>query len=170
VIAKNIRHRLRLYRLLWQLARRHDVLIERDVTVKYIDSIRIGVHCTLQSGVYLYGSRRGLPVVFGDFVAIGPGCALLGEGGFEIGRYTHFGPHVVLTTQYGDASAERMQPEAALKYAPVAIGEGCWIGAGAVILPGVSLGAACIVEPNSVVFGAWPAGSRLRGNPARRVG
>jgi acetyltransferase-like isoleucine patch superfamily enzyme len=169
VIAKNIRHRLRLYGLLWRFARRHDVLIERAVTVKYIDAISVGRHCTLQSGVYLYGSRRGLPVVFGDYVAIGAGCKLLGEAGFEIGDYTHFGPNVVLTTQYGDASAERMKAEASLKYAPVKVGAGCWVGAGSVILPGASLGDGCIVEPNSVVFGSWPAGTRLRGNPARRA-
>lgn len=167
MIRKNFLHRLRL---VWQviiLMRRFDVLVEKAVTVKYVESIRIGCHCTLQSGVYLYGSRSGNIVSFGDYVAVGGGSMLLGEGGLTIGDFTHLGPRVVVTTQYGDSSAERMQPNAELKYAPVKIGRGCWIGAGSVIMPGSSLGDGCIVTPNSVVFGVWRPGTALSGNPAR---
>jgi maltose O-acetyltransferase len=167
MILKNLGHRLRLAWQVLLLMRRYDVLVEKAVTVKYVDSIRIGRHCTLQSGVYVYGSRSGKAVVFGDYVAIGGGGMLLGEGGLSIGDYTHLGPRVVVTTQYGDSSAERLQAEAVLKYAPVKLGRGCWIGAGSVIMPGSSLGDGCIVAPNSVVFGAWRAGSVLAGNPAR---
>jgi acetyltransferase-like isoleucine patch superfamily enzyme len=167
MIRKNLLHRLRLF---WQVAvlvRRFDVLVEKAVTVKYVESIRIGCHCTLQSGVYLYGSRSGNTVTFGNYVAIGGGGMLLGEGGLTIGDFTHLGPRVVITTQYGDSGAERMQPHAALKYAPVKLGRGCWIGAGSVIMPGSNLGDGCIVTPNSVVFGMWRAGTVLSGNPAR---
>ncbi len=167
MILKNLRHRLRLAWQVFLLMRRHDVLVEKAVTVKYVDSIRIGRHCTLQSGVYLYGSRSGNTVAFGDYVAIGGGGILLGEGGLSISDYTHLGPRVVITTQYGDSSAERMQADAVLKYAPVKLGRGCWVGAGSVIMPGSNLGDGCVVAPNSVVFGTWPAGTVLGGNPAR---
>lgn len=167
MIRKNLLHRLRLF---WQVAvliRRFDVLIEKAVTVKYVESMRIGCHCTLQSGVYLYGSRSGKEVTIGNYVAIGGGSMLLGEGGLTIGDFTHLGPRVVITTQYGNSDAERMQPHAALKYAHVTLGRGCWIGAGSVIMPGSTLGDGCIVTPNSVVFGMWRAGTVLSGNPAR---
>ncbi len=167
MIFKNLRHRWRLCRQLFLLALRHDVLIERAVTVKYVDSVAIGRHCTLQSGVYLYGSRGGNLVVIGDFVAIGAGGMLLGEGGLTIGDFTHFGPRVVVTTQDGDPASDKLVPETVLKYAPVAIGRGCWLGAGSVIMPGAVLGDCCTVAPNSVVFGTWGDNVTLAGNPAR---
>jgi len=168
VILKNIRHKLRLYRQLWTLAWRYDVLIERAVTVKYVDTISFGRHCTLQSGVYLYGSRNGNRVAIGEHVAIGAGGMLLGEGGLEIGDYTHFGPHVVVTTQYGDPASDKMRADTVLKYAHVSIGRGCWIGAGSVIMPGTVLGDCCTVAPNAVVFGTWGNDVALAGDPARR--
>ncbi len=167
MILKNIRHRLKLEWQLLKLMYRYDVLVEKAVTIKYVDSIRIGRHCTLQSGVYLYGSRSGKPVLLGDYVAIGGGGILLGEGGLEVGDFTHLGPRVVITTQYGDSRSDKLQPNAVLKYAAVKLGRGCWIGAGSVIMPGSKLGEGCIVAPNSVVIGNWPDATVLSGNPAR---
>jgi acetyltransferase-like isoleucine patch superfamily enzyme len=168
VIVKNIRHHARLFRQLWLLAWRYDVLIEKAVTVKYVNTVSFGKKCTLQSGTYVYGSRRGNQVEIGDFVAVGAGGMLLGEGGLSIGDYTHFGPRVVVTTQYGDSSTDMCQEEAQLKYSPIRIGRGCWIGAGSVIMPGTTLGERCIVAPNSVVYGSWGDDATLVGNPARQ--
>ena len=167
MIFKNILHHLKLQWQLLQFVRRHDVLVEKSVTVKYGDDIVIGNHCTLQSGVYLYGSRFGKAVVFGDYVAISAGCILLGGGGLKIGSFTHLGPRVVVTTQYGDSRSNMRQPNAQLKYAAVKLGQGCWVGSGAVLMPGVVLGDGCIVAPQSVVFGQWPSNTKLSGNPAR---
>lgn len=169
MIWKNIRHRFKLARQLFALLWRYDVLAEKAVTVKYVDSIVIGQHCTLQSGVYLYGSRSGHRVEFGDHVAISPGCVLLGEGGLQIGNFTHLGPRVVVTTQYGNSRSNLLQANAQLKYVRVSIGQGCWIGSGAVVMPGTVLGDGCIVTPQSVVYGVWPDGTKLSGNPARPV-
>ena len=59
MINKSIRHRWKLFLNNIKIAHRYDVLIEKSVTIKYIDSIEFGKKCTLQSGVYLYGSRFG---------------------------------------------------------------------------------------------------------------
>jgi acetyltransferase-like isoleucine patch superfamily enzyme len=168
MILKNVRHRLKLCHQLLALAWRYDVLIERAVTVKYVDSILVGRHCTLQSGVYLYGSRGDHRLEIGDYVTIGAGSILLGEGGLKIGDYTHLGPYVVVTTQYGDQSSDKLVPDAPHKYAPVSIGKGCWLGTGSVVMPGAALGECCTVAPNSVVFGRWGDNVTLAGNPARR--
>jgi acetyltransferase-like isoleucine patch superfamily enzyme len=169
MILKNVVHRVRLslnnLALLW----RYDVLIERGVTTKYVGSIEFGRHTTVQSGSYIYGSRFGHPVRFGDYTALGPGVVVLGDGGVELGEYSHLGPRVVITTQYGDSRAERLTPVARLKYAPVRIGRGNWIGSGSVIMPGTVLGDCCVVAPNSVVFGRWPEGTHLAGSPARQA-
>jgi acetyltransferase-like isoleucine patch superfamily enzyme len=168
VIFKNLRHALKLYVQLVTLAHRYDVLIERAVTVKYVDTIRFGKKGTLQSGAYVYGSRSGNRVEFGNHVAIGAGCMLLGEGGLHIGDFTHFGPRVVATTQYGDPHSYKLIEEVTLKFAPISMGRGCWIGAGSVIMPGTVLGDCCAVAPNSVVYGVWGDHVTLMGNPARR--
>lgn len=51
----------------------------------------------------------------------------------------------------------------------VRIGRGSWIGAGAIILPGVELGECCVVGAGAVVHRSWPARSVIAGVPARLV-
>lgn len=169
MIGKNLAHRFRLVRHNWTLMWRFDVLLEPGVTTKYIDSIEFGRHTTVQAGSYIYGSRFGHPVRFGDHTVLAPGVIVLGDGGFELGESSHLGPRVVVTTQYGDSRSDMLAPQTTLKYAAVRIGRGCWIGSGSVVMPGATLGERCVVAPNSVVFGRWPDGSHLAGNPARRT-
>lgn len=169
MIGKNVRHR---WRLLWHNLRmmwRYDVLLESAVTMKYVESIEFGRHTTVQSGCYVYGSRFGHRVRFGDHTVLAPGVIVLGDGGFHLGDYSHLGPRVVVTTQYGDSRSDRLSPHTTLKYAAVSIGRGSWIGSGSVVMPGTTLGECCIVAPNSVVYGRWPDNTSLAGNPARPV-
>jgi maltose O-acetyltransferase len=53
---------------------------------------------------------------------------------------------------------------------PVVIGEGCYIGAGAIVLPGSSIGDGAVVGAGSVVRGEVPAGMIAAGNPTRVIG
>jgi acetyltransferase-like isoleucine patch superfamily enzyme len=53
--------------------------------------------------------------------------------------------------------------------APVNIGDGCFIGVGAAIMPGVTLGKGCVVGPNAVVTRSFEANTVLLGNPARPI-
>ena len=169
MILKNVRHHLRLAWHNLVIAARHDVLLERGVTFKHIESIAFGVHTTVQSGAYIYGSRKGAPVRFGDHVVVAAGAMVLGEGGVTVGDYTHLGPRVVVTSQYGDSTTEMMTATPTVRTEPVRIGRGCWIGSGAIIMPGADLGDRCVVAPGSVVYGRFPDGSKLSGNPARRA-
>jgi acetyltransferase-like isoleucine patch superfamily enzyme len=167
VIGKNIRHHLKLALTNIRVAARWDVLIEKNVTIKYWETLSFGEHCTLQSGVYVYGSRSGKRVTFDHHVVVAAGCTILGEGGCSFGAYTHLGPGVVVTSQYGDSTGERTTDSPGIKTLPVVVGAGCWVGSGAILMPGTDLGDNCIVAPSSVVYGKWPAKSKLSGNPAR---
>jgi maltose O-acetyltransferase len=53
---------------------------------------------------------------------------------------------------------------------PVVIGEGCYIGAGAIVLPGSSVGDGAVIGAGSVVRGEIPEGVIAAGNPARVIG
>lgn len=169
MLLKNLRHRVKLTANAWRIMARYDVLLEPATTIKYPDTIRFGRKCTVQSGSYIYGSPRGEPVVFGEVCVVASNCMVLGTGGLTVGDYTHLGPNVVITTQFGDSRSDPCTETPKVQYAAVGIGSGCWLGSGCVIMPGTVLGDRCIVAPNSVVFGRWPAGTKLSGNPARRI-
>jgi acetyltransferase-like isoleucine patch superfamily enzyme len=49
----------------------------------------------------------------------------------------------------------------------IVVGDGCWLGAGSIILDGVELGAGCVVGAGAVVTRSYPAGTVLTGVPAR---
>ena len=168
MIFNNIRHRIKLWFNNIRIEYRFDVLIEKGVTRKYIDTIQLGKKCTLQAGVYLYGSRTGKKVILGDHVVVSAHGMIFGEAGVEIGDGTQFGSNVTLTTQYGDRQKTIPPHTTTLKYKKIKIGNGGWIGAGVVIMPGVVLGDNCAVMPNSVVYGIWGDNITLQGNPATK--
>jgi len=53
---------------------------------------------------------------------------------------------------------------------PVVIGEGCYIGAGAIVLPGTTMGDGSVIGAGSIVRGEIPAGVIAVGSPARVIG
>lgn len=169
MILKNVRHRVRLALTNVIVAAESDVLIEKGVTIKYHESIDFGAHVTLQSGVYLYGSRTGHRLSIGHHVVLAACSMVLGEGGVTIGDYTHIGPGVVVTSQYGDATGPMITASPKLKTAPIHVGRGAWIGSRSVLMPGASLGDRAVVAPGSVVYGRFGSGVTLSGNPARPV-
>lgn len=55
-------------------------------------------------------------------------------------------------------------------FAPIALGEDSFIGAGAIVLPGTTIGHNCIIGAGAVVKGQVPDYSIVAGNPARIIG
>ena len=83
-----------------------------------------------------------------------------------VGDCTMIGPNVTLAT-----AAHPIFPslrEKGYQYnMPIRIGKNCWIGAGAIVLPGVSIGDGSIIGAGSVVTKDIPAGVVAVGNPCR---
>ena len=131
----------------------------------------IGRHCTLAVG---YGpTQKVLPargLVIGDRCVIGARACITAHSSIEIADDVWFGKDVFVS----DASHGYQDPEVPIgrqfgSHQPVAIGAGSWIGHGAIILPGTTIGRNVVVAAGSVVRGVVPDLSVVAGVPARVV-
>ena len=132
----------------------------------------IGADITLSAGM-LPGMDLGPePLVrIGDGCTIGRGSHVVAHCSVEIGDHVFTGPYVYITDQnhvYSDPHTP-----VGLQWpqdAPVRIGSGTWIGANAVVLPGVRLGRNCVVAAGTVVRpGEYPDHSVIAGVPGKVV-
>jgi maltose O-acetyltransferase len=113
-------------------------------------------------------------VDYGTHIRIGARCfanfglVALDVAAITIGDDVQIGPNVQLLTPTHPVEPEprRQKWEAAQ---PIVIGDNVWLGGGAVVLPGVSIGENTVVGAGSVVTRDLPADAVAVGNPARVV-
>lgn len=114
-----------------------------------------------------YTSRVSGEITIGKNVwksfAVSAGCYIQGINGIHIGDDTIFAPNVSIISANHEAGNLQKWANAD----PIRIGRHCWIGAGAIILPGVQLGEHVIVGAGSVVTKSFPSHSVVAGVPAR---
>lgn len=110
----------------------------------------------------------GYNIFLGANVFFNFGCVVLDVVEVTIGDNTQIGPNVqILTADHPRTPAER---DAGLEYGrPIRIGRNVWIGGGALLLPGVTVGDDAVIGAGSVVTRDVPAGATVAGNPARRL-
>ncbi|EKB29819.1 sugar O-acetyltransferase [Aeromonas dhakensis] len=108
----------------------------------------------------------GRHIYLGERSYINMGATLLDNAPIRIGAEVMIGPNVqIYTAAHALDADERIQGvETAL---PVTIEDRVWIGGGAILLPGVTIGREAIVGAGAVVTKDVPAGARVVGNPAR---
>jgi acetyltransferase-like isoleucine patch superfamily enzyme len=131
----------------------------------------IGTHVALSAGMVPGQQCLTNPVVrIGDRCLIGRGSGIVGHLAIDIGNDVWTGHHVYITDQ--NHGYERTDVPISLQTQPeeaVVIGDGSWIGAGSVILPGANIGKHVAIGANSVVNGDIPDYSVAVGAPARVV-
>jgi maltose O-acetyltransferase len=111
---------------------------------------------------YGYNVRLGINA-FINFNCVFLDCALI-----EIGDNLQMGPAVQMYTAAHPLEADVRR--SGLEYArPIRIGHDVWIGGGAIILPGVTIGDGSVVGAGSVVVHDVPSASVVVGSPARIV-
>ena len=115
------------------------------ISVVGADKIYIGNRTTLNEGVLLNAQA---PMHIGSHVALSPGAMLLTGGLVFVGEARTHRPH---------------------QHKPITIHDGAWVGAGAIILGGITVGEDAIVAAGAVVTEDVPPGTLVAGVPARVV-
>jgi len=138
-------------------AQRHALLRERFAAVGEKTVVRPPFHCDF-----------GFNIRLGSAVFLNFNCVLLDVTEITIGDGTQIGPAVQIYS--ADHPRDAAQREQGLEFGkPVRIGRHVWIGGGAIILPGVTVGDDAVIGAGSVVTRDVAEGATVVGNPARRI-
>ena len=126
----------------------------------------IGEGCYIEPP--LHANWAGKHCHFGKNVYANFNLTLVDDGEIFVGDYTMLAPNVILATA-GHPILPALREKAFQYNAPVHIGKNCWIGAGAIVLPGVSVGDNSVIGAGSVVTKDIPANVIAVGNPCRVI-
>lgn len=126
--------------------------------------------CEIGEGCYIeppfHANFGGAHVHFGRNVYANFNLTLVDDTHIYVGDCTMFGPNVTVATAGHPILPELRQKGLQYNF-PVRIGKNCWIGAGAVILPGVTIGDETVIGAGSVVTKDIPPRCVAVGNPCR---
>ena len=124
----------------------------------------IGEDCYIEPP--FHANWGGHNVHFGKAVYANFGLTMVDDTHIYVGDYTMFGPNVIVATA-GHPVLPELREKAYQFNMPVRIGRNCWIGAGAIILPGVTIGDNTVIGAGSVVTRDIPSNVVAVGNPCR---
>jgi acetyltransferase-like isoleucine patch superfamily enzyme len=131
------------------------VWLARDVEIETETHVRIGARTTIQRRCSINGTTRvGADCIFAPDVFVSSGTH----------PFRHI-PHLPIREQ-----ERRLGASGGSVDAPVWIQDDCWIGAHAVVAPGVTIGKGSVIGANSVVTRDVPPYSVVAGVPARIIG
>ena len=124
----------------------------------------LGENCYIEPP--LRSNWGGKHVHFGKGVYANFNLTLVDDTHIYVGDHTMIGPNVTLATA-GHPILPALREEVYQFNLPVRIGCSCWLGAGVIVLPGVTIGDNTVVGAGSVVTRDLPCGVVAAGNPCR---
>lgn len=124
----------------------------------------IGEGCYIEPP--LHANWGGRHVHLGKSVYVNFNLTLVDDTHIYIGDYTMIGPNVTIATA-GHPILPQLREKGYQYNRPVNIGKNCWIGAGAIIVPGVTIGDNSVIGAGSVVTKDIPANVVAVGNPCK---
>jgi serine acetyltransferase len=138
--------------------------------------ILIGDHVTIDGkSSFIFASRYAEQAMLriGDYCGIGHGCMFTVGREISIGRRTRIAEGVTMFDSPGHPAdpAARLSGKPATNedVRPICIGDNVWIGRGAYIYPGVTIGDNAVVAAGAVVMTDVPPNTLVAGNPARQT-
>ncbi len=124
-----------------------------------------------------FSIQYGRHVKLGKNTFVNLGATFLDSNNITLGNYVAVGPNVqFITDTHPIRPEDRFLPpvkDSPLPFAvanlalPITVGDYAWIGAGAILMPGVTIGEASVVAAGAVVTKDVPARTVVAGNPAR---
>lgn len=162
------RYRIVFYRRLGLRIGKH-CRMER-IRLRRPSQIEIGDGNAFTEGCWLWPAdspHEGIRIRIGNYNYFNRDVMIDACGLIEIGDHNMFGPGVYLTDSNHRFDAKSWVTATDMDIGRLRIGNGCWIGARAVILKDVVLGDRCVVGAGAVVTRSFPSGSVIAGVPAR---
>lgn len=126
----------------------------------------IGENCYIEPP--FHANFGGKHVHFGKNIYANFNLTMVDDGHIYVGDYTMFAPSVIVATA-GHPILPELRETVYQYNMPVHIGKNCWIGAGAIILLGVTIGDQVVVGAGSVVTKDLPSNVVAVGNPCRVI-
>lgn len=134
-----------------------------------INNIMLGDNVKIAKRVSAYGGAENV-LEIGEGTYIGMNCILNGYSAkLIIGKNVSFAQNVNVMVDSGPNASSTMQRIYPIVTKEVIIGDNSWIGASAIIMPGVVLGKYCVVAAGSFVTTSFPDYSIIGGTPAKLI-
>ena len=130
---------------------------------------RVGFNIATGSCIWAGASFRSRKVEIGTGVFINIGFFYDGYDVLEIGDNVRIGQYVRVITATHEIGPSKQRGLIEVLGKPVRIKDGCWIGSGVTILPGVTVERGCVLAANAVVMESTESDGLYAGNPAKRV-
>ncbi len=124
----------------------------------------IGEECYIEPP--FHANWGGHHVHFGRNIYANFNLTMVDDTHIYVGDYTMFGPNVTVATA-GHPILPELRQQSYQYNMPVHIGKNCWIGAGALIMPGITIGDNVVVGAGSVVTKDLPSNVVAVGNPCK---
>jgi galactoside O-acetyltransferase len=140
--------------------------------IVFPENISIGDETVIDDFAFIYGAGKGIKI--GNFCHITTHCVVQSGGLLEIGDFSGIGPGSIILAATDDYQGQGFiglklfgDKYRNLKFSDVIIGRQVHIGAGSIILPGVSIGDGCSVGAGSIVTRDLPPWKICYGSPCK---
>jgi acetyltransferase-like isoleucine patch superfamily enzyme len=148
-----------------------DVFIEPKVEfLRHPEHVSLGDHVIIKQGARLCATNPDARIAVGAWTTIGYHTHVFATTEIMIGQDSLIAPFCYLVdANHGTARHARIRDQK-MSSSPISVGNDVWLGAGAVVLPGVTIGDGAVVAAGSVVAHDVPPYALARGNPAEVFG
>lgn len=152
------------------LNRLYDFNMTRPTELKKRDYMLKEMFAEIGDGCYIeppfHSNWGGKHVHFGKNIYANFNLTLVDDTHIYVGDYTMFGPNVTVATA-GHPILPELREKGYQYNAPVSIGKNCWIGAGVIIVPGITIGDNVVIGAGSIVTKDIPSNVVAVGNPCK---